>query len=110
MVAIPLKVKVSVGRLSVYSGFQGTILCLHQQCIKEWHGSIWSGFLLGEFDIRFYCIDVVEEFVTYTIQPKAITSALHSKYIYTNNSDTSVTNNGVFKIFLRHINTKTPMV
>ena len=36
--------------------------------------------------------------ITSAIQPKAITSALHSKYIDTNNGDTtSVTNNGVQK-------------
>ena len=41
----------------------------------------------------------------------SIISALHSKYIYTNNGDTiSVTNNGILKIFLGHLNTKAPMV
>ena len=40
-----------------------------------------------------------------------MTFTLHSKYTYTNNGDTSyVTNTGVLKIFLGHINTKTPMV
>ena len=48
--------------------------------------------------------------VTASIQPKAQTSASHSKYIYTNNGDTTCHNNGVLKIFLGHINTKTPIV
>ena len=42
---------------------------------------------------------------------KAETSALHSKYNYTNNGDiASITNNGVLKIFLGYINTKKHMV
>ena len=49
--------------------------------------------------------------ITSAIQPKTITSALHIKYIYTNNGDTSsVTNNAVLKIFLGHINIKLTMV
>ena len=61
MVAVPLIIMVSVSGLSVYLDFQGTILFRHHQCIKEWHGSIWSGFLYSELDVRFYCIDVDEE-------------------------------------------------
>ena len=37
--------------------------------------------------------------IKYTIQPKAMTSAIHSKYICTNNGETSVTNNGVQKYY-----------
>ena len=44
-------------------------------------------------------------------QPKATTFALHSKYNYANNGDTTPdTNNGVLKILLGHIYTKAPMV
>ena len=62
MVAVPLKIKVSVGRLSVYLVFQVTTLVWHHHCIEEWHGSVWSGFFYSDLDDWFYCIDVVEEF------------------------------------------------
>ena len=34
---VPLKIKVSMGWLSIYLGFQGNILLWNHQCIKEWH-------------------------------------------------------------------------
>ena len=49
--------------------------------------------------------------ITSAIQPKTITYAIYSKYIYINNGDTTpFTTDGVLKIFLEHINIKTPML